>query len=149
MDKMQATKLVSIGQGKGLAVLGVETRELGVAALTLSVPLGTAFFTDITTMNTTGAAVTKDFMAAFGRYDPATKEFMMYWGHVRTGVSIPTGEVTITVDCVAAALGGWDVMGAFGSYDAATETFTLESAMVLEDALMVTGTQVTGLALRR
>lgn len=147
---MQATKLVSIGQGKGLAVLGVETRELGAALTLLSVPLGTAFFTDITTMNTTPAAVTKDFMAAFGRYDPATKEFMMYWGHVSPGVSIPTGEATTTVDCVAAVLGiDWDVLGAFGTYDAATETFTMESGLVLESALSVTGTQVTGLALRR
>ena len=146
---MQAAKLVSIGEGKGLAVLGVETHELGRASLPLSVPLDSPFYTDITTMNTTGAAVTKDFAAMFGRYDPGTKEFTMYWGHVRTGVSIPTGEATTAVECAAAWAGTWDVLGAIGTYDAATGTFTIDSAMVLEDALTVTGTQVTGVALRR
>ena len=147
---MQATKLVPIGQGKGLAVLGMEARELGAALAILSVPLNTPFFTDITTMNTTGAAVTRAFMAAFGVYNPDTREFLMYWGHVREGVSIPIGEATTTVDCIASVLGlNLDAMGAFGTYDAATATFTIESAMVLAAALSVTGTQVTGLALRR
>lgn len=146
---MQATRLVQIGQGKGLAVLGVETRELGVAALALSVPLNATFFADITTMNTTGAAVTKDFAAMFGRYNPDTKEFLMQWGWLNLGVSIPTGEATTTVNCVASTVGDWDVFGALGTYDTATGTFTVESGMVLEDALTVTGTQVTGLTLRR
>lgn len=115
----------------------------------ITVPHGGAFYTDITTVNTTGAAVTKDFLAGFGHYDPATEMFELYWGHTRLGVSIPVGEATNTIDCVAAMLGvDWDAVGAIGSYDAATGTFTMESAVVLVDALTVTGVAVTGMALR-
>lgn len=140
-------KLVSIGEGKGMGILGVETRQLGKATLALSVPLNSTFYTDITTENTTGSAVTKDFLAAFGTYDPATSTFTMYWGHVVTGVSIPTGTGTTPVECGASTAGAWDALGAIGTYDAATRTFAIESAMVLEDALTVTGVQVTGLSL--
>lgn len=144
----QAARLVSIGEGKGVGVLGIETRRLGKATLALSVPLDSTFYADITTMNTLGA-VTKDFLAAFGTYDPETGTFTMYWGHVLTGVSIPTGEKTTPVDCVAAYLGTlWDCLGGIGTYDPGTGTFTVESAMVLEDALTVTGVGVTGLSLR-
>lgn len=141
-------RAVPIGEGMGLATLGLETRRLGLVGLALSVPKNTTFYADITTRNTTGAAVTKDFLAAFGEYDAAARTFTLHWGHVRTGVSIATGDATNTVTCRAEVLGTWDALGAIGVYDAATGTFTIESAVVLEDALVVTGVEVIGMALR-
>ena len=143
-----AARVAPIGKGMGVAVLGVETRALGLATLAISVPLNGAFYTDITTNNTTGAAVTKDFAAIFGVYDAAAKKFTIYWAHLKTGVSIATGTATNTVNCVAKEVGIWDVLGAIGTFNAATGVFTIHSAMVLEDALIVAGVAVTGLTLR-
>ena len=144
-------RVAPIGEGMGLVALGVETRSLGLAGLAIiSVPQNTTFYADISVRNTTGAAVTKDFLAAFGRYDPATGAFTIHWAYVRTGVSIPTGDSTHTVTCRADRLGvDWDALGAIGTYDAATGIFTIESAVVLEDALTVTGVAVIGMTLRR
>ena len=133
----------------GIAALGVETRALGLAALGITVPLNGVFYTDIKTENTTGAAVTKDFLAAFGVYDAAKKTFTVHFYSLRTGVSIGTGTRTNTVNCTADRVGTWDVMGAIGVYDAVAGTFTIDSAMVLEDALTVAGVVVIGVALRK
>ena len=147
MEALRA-RVTPIGEGKGLAMLGVETRRLGVVGLPLSVSKNTTIFADITTRNTTGAAVTRDFLAAFGVYDAAAGTFTMYWPHLRRGVSIATGDATNAVTCSAEQLGTWDALGAIGTYDAATGTFTIESAVVLEAALRVTGTEVIGMSLR-
>ena len=130
-------KAAPIGEGQGPTVLRVEMRRLGRPTLALSVPLDGTFYADITTRNTTGSAVTKDFLAAFGIYDPATGGFTIKWGHIRTGVGVVTGEAKNTVNCVAALAGTWDALGAIGTYNSATGAFTIESAVVLEDALTV------------
>lgn len=130
-------KATPINEGQKPTVLGVEMRRLGIPALTLSVPLDDTFYADITTRNTTGSAVTKDFLAVFGTYDPATGGFTINWSHVRTGVGVATGEAKNTVNCTAALAGTWDALGAIGTYNSATGAFTIESAVVLEDALTV------------
>ena len=136
-----------LGEGMGLAVLGAETR-LGLVGLALTVAKNTTFYADIKTRNTTGAAVTKDFLAAFGKYDAAAGTFTLYFGYVRTGVSIATGDATNTVTCKADVVGTWDALGAIGVYNAAAGTFTIESAVLLEDALTVSGVAVIGMTLR-
>jgi len=117
--------------------------------LTLSVSQGSTFYADIYASNNTGGTVTKDVLVAYGIYNSDTGEFTMYWGYVATGVSIPVGENIMigSMECVAELIGTWDVLGALGTYDASTGTFYIESAIVKEDELVVTGTTITDVQL--
>ena len=136
-----------------MAVSALAPRVMGSPALSpavITVPKDATFYTDITTENTSGAAVTKDFLAAFGRYKEAEGAFELHWGHVRTGVSISTGTATNTVTCSAVKLGtDWDCLGAMGTYNAATKVFTIESALVLKAAVTVSGVAVTKVAVKK
>ena len=135
--------------GKELIALGMETRGLGLAGLALTVAKDATFYADIKTRNTTGAAVTKDFLACFGVYDAAKGTFTVYFYSLRTGVSVATGDATNTLTCTAKEIGTWDALGAIGVYDAAAGVFTIESAVLLEDALTVSGVAVIGMTLRK
>lgn len=112
-----------------LEVTGIHT--------SLTVPQNSSFYTSIETQNA-GGSVVKDFLAAFGSYNPATGEFTMYWGYVATNVTINSGSDVNDVTCEAISTGTWDVLGAIGTYDAGAGTFTIESAIVAEDLLTVT-----------
>lgn len=118
-------------------------------SLALDVPLYDTFYTDITTYNSTAEEPRKDFMAAFGTYDPSTGVFTMKWGHLKLDVKIYKGYTGTPITCLAGYLGLWDAIGAFGVYDEANNTFTIESALVLLEALnVVGGIQVTDVYLR-
>ena len=116
---------------------------VGVPPLTLTVNVGDTVRGTLTLESSYATAVTRDLLLAFGRYDAATGRFTIAFGNVRTGVSIPVGTSTQTVD-VRATVPGTNYAGlaAVGRYDAATGAFTIEGFLVKTGMLTVLGVAV-------
>lgn len=128
-------------------VVGVERRAVGRALSMITVPFLAPFYTDITVLNNMGAPQIKDFMAVMGEYDPVNDEFIWAWPIWLSNITIPEGESTTPVLCPALQIGDWDALGAIGHKE--DDVFTIESSMVLTDALTVVGwLMVTGVGLR-
>lgn len=126
----------------------MQLTKLESLARLLTVPVNATFYADVYT-TCTGSSVTKDILVAFGIYNASNNTFTMYWGHVAQGVSIPVGQniKVKTITCNARTPGTWDVLAALGTYNPSTGQFTVESAIVKEDLLTVTGATVTDVTL--
>ena len=125
------------------------TRKGGVYPLAvLEVRRGETVRMAMTIRNELGAAVTRDLLAAYGRFDPATGTFTMDFGCVRATVSIPIGTTTHNVDCVAGVIGvGFDALAALGRH--APPRFEAEETLLKRTQLTVRGIPITGFVLSR
>lgn len=111
----------------------------GVHSMTLNLQYGDSFFTDITTDNQSGSSANKDFCSFFGAYNAVTGVFTAEYGYVTQDITVNTGAMITTVDCIAEGAGNYDCLGGFGSYNPTTMVFTVEVGAVLQDAINVGG----------
>ena len=113
-----------------------EVIETNICRL-LTVQINSSFYTNITTENSTGSSQTKDFLAAFGTYNPSTGSFSIAFSFLSENVGIGPGTDTNTLNCQALQSGSFDVLSAIGTYNSSTGSFTMESSAVAEDALTI------------
>jgi len=142
--KMQHITATPISPG-ALTIRQNGTLMLGELAIPLTVSLNQEFYTKIYTENTTGSSIVKDFAAMFGEYNESTGEFLMHFGYLGLDVSIGQGSIVTSIPCAADSVGTFDVLGAIGSYEAGT--FTIDHALVILNALIVSGVSVVDIDL--
>lgn len=112
-----------------------------IQSLAIDINPNEAFYTDITTQNSTNSEPVKDFASVFGTYNSGTDEFIPDWGYVKEDVSIDIGPKTTTVNCQGQGSGYYDCLAGYGDYSGGQ--FTFEEMSLLLDAInVVTGGQI-------